>query len=94
VPVVLDVKFGCLAGVMSCVLMMPMRGVCVMGSDFVVSRLMVLGRFAMMSRRVLVMLRCFVMMLCGLFRHSSSVWKSRTAARKLAGIRECRVNEQ
>jgi len=73
VSVVLYVKFGCLAGVMSCVLMMTMGGVCVMGSGFVVACLMVFGRFAMMSRRVLVMLGCFVMMLCGLLRHGSSV---------------------
>jgi len=73
VSVVLYVKFGCLVGVMSCVLKMSVGGVCVMGSAFVVACLMVFGRFAMMSRRVLVVLGCFMMMLCGLFRHGSSV---------------------
>jgi len=85
VSVMFYVEFGCLAGVVSCVLMMSMRRVCVMGGGLVVARVMVLGRFAVMSRRVLVMLCCFLMVLGGLLRHGSSVWKSLTAATKLAG---------
>jgi hypothetical protein len=73
VSVVLDVEFRCLTGMMGRVFMMAMSAVCVMRGEFEIACLMVLGRFAMMSRRVLVMLGCFMVVLCGLFRHSSSV---------------------
>ncbi|MGH9773539.1 MAG: hypothetical protein ACRD50_01170 [Candidatus Acidiferrales bacterium] len=64
VPVVLDVKLGCLGGVVSRMVMMALSCVCVMGGRFMVARFVVFGGFAMMSRRVLVMFCCFAMMLC------------------------------
>lgn len=64
--VVLSVELCRLARVMHRVLMMAVRGVRVMAGGFVVARLMVPGRFVMMSRRVLVMLGCLAMMLCRL----------------------------
>lgn len=56
-----DVVFAGLCRVMVCVRCMPMGGVRVMRSGFVLSVFMMLRRFAVMPRRMLVMFGCRMM---------------------------------
>jgi len=82
----LDVRLGSFRGVLRSNMKMPLRRMSVMGGRFVVPRLVVPGRFAMMLCRVVVMFRCFAVMLCRLFGHASSrVRSDRTDAGRLLG---------
>jgi hypothetical protein len=71
-PVMLNVKFGRLCGMMRSVGMMPEGGVGVVSGRFVVPCFVMLGCFAMMPRRMFVMFGGFVMMLCCMHCHGSS----------------------
>jgi hypothetical protein len=77
-------RFRC---VMHGVVRMPLSGVRVVRSRFVVALFVVCCRCAMMARRVFVVFRCLVMMLCRLLRHSSSSFiagpDSRTVRREV-----------
>jgi hypothetical protein len=73
VAVMLDVRLGCLGGVMRGVLVMPVSGVGVVGGGLVVALLVVVGGRAMMSRGVVVVLRCLAMMGCCFLGHSPSL---------------------
>lgn len=64
VPVVFDMRFGCLFGMVRCMMHMPLSGMGVMTGCFVVSIFMVPGCFSMVSCCVLVMFCCLMMMLC------------------------------
>jgi len=68
----LHVCFGCLNGMVGCVVEMPLGAMGVMGCCFVGARLVVLGRFAMMARRVLVVLGRLAMVLSCLLGHAFS----------------------
>ena len=68
----LDVRLGGLGRVMRGVLVMPLRGVSVMGGGLVVALLVVVRGRAMMSRGVLVMFRRLAMMGCCFLGHDSS----------------------
>ena len=60
---VLKVQFCRFAGVVSCVVRVPLRGVGVMSGCLVIAFFMMPGRFAMVVRRLLVMFCCLVMVL-------------------------------
>jgi hypothetical protein len=59
------VVFGRLLGVLGGVNVVSMGKMGVMCCSFVVTFLMMLGGFAVMTRSVLVVLRCLEVMLCG-----------------------------
>ena len=65
----LHVGLGRFRSVVHGVLMVPVSGVGVMRSFFVIASFMVLSGFLMVTRRVFVMFGCLVMMLGRLFRH-------------------------
>lgn len=70
VPVVLNVGFGCLGGVVGGVVQVALRRVRVVGGRLVVAGFMMLGGFAMVRRRMLVVFGCLKMVLRCLFRHA------------------------
>jgi hypothetical protein len=69
VPVMLCVQLGRLARMVRGVVGVPVSGVGVVRSGFMVTGFMVLGSFPMMTGRVLMMLGSLVVMLCGLLGH-------------------------
>jgi hypothetical protein len=70
--VFLGVRLGCFGCMVRCVKMMRLRCVRVMRCGLVLTRLVVLGRLAMMARRVIVVLGRRLVMLRRLLRHGSS----------------------
>jgi hypothetical protein len=70
------VRLGRFGGVMCGVCEMPVGAVGMMSGRFMVARLVVLCRFAMVPRRMLVMFSCLVMVFRCVFGHDfSSAWK-------------------
>jgi hypothetical protein len=66
-PVVFDVQFGCLGGMMSGVVGMPLRRMSMVSGRLVVARFVMPGGFEVVVRRLLMMFRCFAVMLRCLF---------------------------
>lgn len=69
VPMMLGVQLGRLASMVRGVVGVPVSGVSVVSSSFMVAGFVMLGGFAMMPGRVLMMLGCVMMMLCSLLGH-------------------------
>ena len=63
---IFNVQFGGFGSVMRCVMMMPVRQMCMVCGLLVASSFVVHGSFPVVSRRVFMMLCCLVMMLCRL----------------------------
>ena len=63
----LDVQFGGFGGVMRCVMVMPMRQMCMVGCLLFVPSFVVIRRLPVMSSRILEMFGSFMMMFCCLF---------------------------
>ena len=71
-PVMLRVILGGFRGVVQGMVKVALSGVGVVGCGLVVTRFVMLGRFAMMPCSVLVMFGCLDVMLCCLLGHVSS----------------------
>jgi hypothetical protein len=67
-----NVHLGGFGGVVCGMCKMPVGAVGMMGGRFVVARLVMLSRFAMVPCRVLVMFSCLVMVFRCVFGHCSS----------------------
>jgi hypothetical protein len=62
-------KLGCFSSMVSCVMGMSIRCMCVMSRRFVLAGFVMPGGMAVMFRRALVMRGCLVVVLSSLFRH-------------------------
>jgi hypothetical protein len=62
-------ELRCFSGMVSCVMGMPIRCMCVMSRRFVLAGFVMPGGMAVMFRRALVMRGCLLMVLSSLFRH-------------------------
>jgi hypothetical protein len=76
-----DVQLRGLGGMVRCMMQVALGRVRVMRGSFVVPRIVVPGRFAMMARRVLVVFSRLMVVFRSFFRHSFSP----VCAQRLAG---------